>query len=95
MGLITLTFRLLPAAATGRRLYWTDKYPHAWSLPVGMCFTLSGLVLLAMAEVLAAYCSLRRWWVPARPFSPGIVPRGAHEASGGRHGLAQSIFSRR
>ena len=29
--------------------YWTDKYPMPWSLPIGMCFTLSGLVLLALA----------------------------------------------
>ena len=29
--------------------YYTDKYPMPWSLPIGMCFTLCGLVLLALA----------------------------------------------
>ncbi len=34
------------------------------------------------------------WWVPARPFSPGIVPRSAHWPPGGRqYGLARSIFT--
>ncbi len=49
IGLITpdVPARLI-ATATGRH-YWTDKHPMPWSLPVGMCFTLSGLVLLAMA----------------------------------------------
>lgn len=78
IGLITLTFQLASSLLQPVVGYWTDKYPMPWSLPVGMCFTLSGLVLLAMAGSLAAYCSLRRWWAPARPFSPGIVPRGAH-----------------
>ncbi len=45
IGMITLTAAsslLQPIVG-----YWTDKYPMPWSLPIGMCFTLSGLVLLA------------------------------------------------
>ncbi len=49
IGLITLTFQLASSLLQPVVGYWTDKYPMPWSLPVGMCFTLSGLVLLAMA----------------------------------------------
>ncbi|SUH10557.1 fosmidomycin resistance protein [Salmonella enterica subsp. enterica] len=50
-----------------------------WSLPVGMCFTLSGLVLLAMAGSFGgriARCGTGGYRLVR--FSPGIVPRGAH-----------------
>lgn len=29
--------------------YWIDKYSMLWSLLIGMCFILSGLVLFALA----------------------------------------------
>ncbi len=79
IGLITLTFQLASSLLQPVVGYWTDKYPMPWSLPVGMCFTLSGLVLLAMAGsfggvLLAAALRLYR----LVRFSPGIVPRGAH-----------------
>ena len=49
IGMITLTFQLASSLLQPIVGYWTDKYPMPWSLPIGMCFTLSGLVLLAMA----------------------------------------------
>lgn len=49
IGMITLTFQLASSLLQPVVGYWTDKYPMPWSLPIGMCFTLSGLVLLAMA----------------------------------------------
>ncbi|MDU5714391.1 MAG: MFS transporter [Citrobacter freundii] len=80
IGMITLTFQL------------TDKYPMPWSLPIGMCFTLSGLVLLAMAGsfhmVLLAAALVGTGSSVFHPESSRV----ARMASGGRHGLAQSIF---
>ena len=62
IGMITLTFQLASSLLQPVVGYWTDKYPMPWSLPIGMCFTLSGLVLLAMAGsfhmVLLAACLL-------------------------------------
>ena len=49
IGMITLTFQLASSLLQPVVGYWTDKYPMPWSLPIGMCFTLSGLVLLALA----------------------------------------------
>ncbi|EJV1122230.1 MFS transporter, partial [Salmonella enterica] len=43
IGLITLTFQLASSLLQPVVGYWTDKYPMPWSLPIGMCFTLSGL----------------------------------------------------
>ena len=70
IGMITLTFQLASSLLQPVVGYWTDKYPMPWSLPIGMCFTLSGLVLLALAgsfaTVLLLFCSPRRWSVPVR-----------------------------
>lgn len=64
IGMITLTFQLASSLLQPVVGYWTDKYPMPWSLPIGMCFTLSGLVLLALAAVSAQFCWQRRWSVP-------------------------------
>ena len=49
IGLITLTFQLTSSLFQPVVGFYTDKYPMPWSLPVGMCFTLTGLVILALA----------------------------------------------
>ena len=49
IGMITLTFQLSSSLLQPIVGYWTDKHPMPWSLPIGMCFTLSGLVLLALS----------------------------------------------
>ncbi|HCS2975892.1 TPA: fosmidomycin MFS transporter, partial [Shigella flexneri] len=54
IGMITLTFQLASSLLQPVVGYWTDKYPMPWSLPIGMCFTLSGLVLLALAGSVGA-----------------------------------------
>lgn len=89
IGLITLTFQLASSLLQPVVGYWTDKYPMPWSLPVGMCFTLSGLVLLAMAGsfggVLLAAALVGTGSSVFHPESSRV----ARMASGGRHGLAQ------
>ena len=92
IGMITLTFQLASSLLQPVVGYWTDKYPMPWSLPIGMCFTLSGLVLLALAGSFGAVLLAAAL---VGTGSSGFHPessRVARMASGGRHGLAQSIF---
>ncbi|MGB3255415.1 MFS transporter, partial [Buttiauxella gaviniae] len=49
IGMITLTFQVTSSLLQPVVGYYTDKYPMPWSLPIGMCFTLCGLVILALA----------------------------------------------
>ncbi|WAH53805.1 MFS transporter [Pseudescherichia vulneris] len=92
IGLITLTFQLASSVFQPVVGYYTDKYPMPWSLPIGMCFTLCGLVLLALAGsfhmVLLAAALVGTGSSVFHPESSRV----ARMASGGRHGLAQSIF---
>ena len=92
VGLITLTYQLtasLLQPAVGR---FTDKHPLPFSLPVGMAFSLSGLLLLATAPtyhlLLVAAALLG---IGSSVFHPESS-RMARLASGGQFGLAQSIF---
>jgi FSR family fosmidomycin resistance protein-like MFS transporter len=92
VGLITLTYQVSSSLLQPLVGYYTDKYPMPWSLPVGMCFTLSGLVMLAMAgsfpQVLIAAALVGTGSSVFHPESSRV----ARMASGGRHGLAQSLF---
>ena len=92
IGMITLTFQLTSSLFQPVIGYITDKRSMPWSLPVGMCFTLSGLVLLALASsfggVLLAAALVGTGSSVFHPESSRV----ARMASGGRHGLAQSIF---
>lgn len=92
IGMITLTFQLSSSLLQPVVGYWTDKHPMPWSLPIGMCFTLCGLVLLALAgsfgSVLIAAALVGTGSSVFHPESSRV----ARMASGGRHGLAQSIF---
>ncbi|AJZ90536.1 MFS transporter [Cedecea neteri] len=92
IGMITLTFQLSSSLLQPLVGYYTDKYPMPWSLPVGMCFTLCGLVLLALAgsfpAVLVAAALVGTGSSVFHPESSRV----ARMASGGRHGLAQSLF---
>ncbi|MCW3477028.1 MFS transporter [Limobrevibacterium gyesilva] len=92
VGLITLTFQLTASLLQPAVGLMTDRKPMPFSLAVGMGFTLVGLLLLAVA---ATY--------PALLFAAGMVGIGssvfhpessrvARAASGGRYGLAQSLF---
>jgi len=92
IGLITLTFQMASSLLQPIVGAYTDKHPMPWSLPIGMCFTLSGLVLLALAGsfgmVLLAAALVGTGSSVFHPESSRV----ARMASGGRHGLAQSLF---
>lgn len=92
IGMITLTFQLASSLLQPVVGYWTDKYPMPWSLPIGMCFTLSGLVLLALAGSFGAVLLAATLVGTGSSVFHPESSRVARMASGGRHGLAQSIF---
>ena len=92
IGLITLTSQLTASLLQPVVGLYTDSRPTPFSLPVGMGFTLIGLVLLSVAPtfpiILVAVALVG---IGSSVFHPESS-RVARMASGGRHGLAQSIF---
>jgi MFS transporter, FSR family, fosmidomycin resistance protein len=92
IGLISFTYQLVACLLQPFVGLYTDKRPKPYSLAVGMGVTLTGLVLLASAEsfallLLAAACV----GMGSSVFHPESS-RVARLASGGQHGLAQSLF---
>jgi FSR family fosmidomycin resistance protein-like MFS transporter len=71
---------------------YTDKHPKPYSLAIGMGFTLTGLLLLASApSFVAILAAVAMVGVGSAVFHPESS-RIARLASGGQHGLAQSLF---
>jgi FSR family fosmidomycin resistance protein-like MFS transporter len=92
VGLITLTFQLTASLLQPVVGMVTDRRPMPYSLPVGMCSTLSGLLLLAFAPSYAILLvAVALIGVGSSVFHPESS-RVARLASGGRFGLAQSVF---
>lgn len=92
VGLITMTFQLTASMLQPLVGYVTDRRPMPWSLPVGMASTFAGLLTLSMAHdfpaVLVAAALVGMGSAIFHPESSRV----ARMASGGQHGLAQSIF---
>ncbi|WP_342620164.1 MFS transporter [Rhodoferax sp. GW822-FHT02A01] len=92
VGLITLTYQLTASLLQPLVGVFTDRHPQRYSLPFGMTSTLIGLMLLAFAPsfsfVLLAAAFVG---VGSSVFHPESS-RIARLASGGQHGLAQSVF---
>jgi FSR family fosmidomycin resistance protein-like MFS transporter len=92
VGLITLTYQITASLLQPLVGIYTDKRPQPYSLPVGMGFTLSGLLLMSVAPsfgVLLVAAALVG--CGSSVFHPESS-RVARMASGGRYGLAQSLF---
>ncbi|MCG3462294.1 MFS transporter [Xenorhabdus bovienii] len=92
VGMITLVYQVTASLLQPLIGLYTDKHPQPYSLPIGMGFTLSGLLLLAYAEsfpiILLAAALVGTGSSVFHPESSRV----ARMASGGRHGLAQSLF---
>jgi FSR family fosmidomycin resistance protein-like MFS transporter len=92
IGLITLTFQMTASLLQPFVGMVTDRHALPYSLPVGMCFTLSGLLLLSVAPSYAILLvSVALIGCGSSVFHPESS-RVARMASGGRYGLAQSLF---
>jgi FSR family fosmidomycin resistance protein-like MFS transporter len=92
IGLIATTFQFASSIFQPIVGWYTDKHPQPYSLPVGMTSTLAGILLLSQA-----------WNFPLILVSVALIGFGsavfhpessriAYIASGGRFGLAQSLF---
>ena len=92
IGIITLTFQLTASLLQPFVGVFTDKKPRPFSLAVGMGFTLVGLIAMAYASsfylILLAVGLIGLGSSVFHPESSRV----AHLASGGKKGLAQSIF---
>ncbi|SMD16743.1 MFS transporter, FSR family, fosmidomycin resistance protein [Rhizobium sp. RU36D] len=92
IGLLGLVFQVTASLLQPLVGIYTDKRPLPYSLAVGMACTLTGLLLLAYAH---SY-----WMLLVGAGTIGLgssifhpeSSRVARLASGGRHGLAQSLF---
>ncbi|MDC9592275.1 MFS transporter, partial [Xenorhabdus sp. IM139775] len=92
VGLITLTYQVTASLLQPLIGLYTDKHPQPYSLPIGMGFTLSGLLLLAYAESFSVILMAAALVGTGSSVFHPESSRVARMASGGRHGLAQSLF---
>jgi FSR family fosmidomycin resistance protein-like MFS transporter len=92
VGLITLTYQTTASLLQPMVGYYTDKTPRPYSLPVGMGSTLIGLVLLALAHSFSALLVAAALVGTGSSVFHPESSRVARMASGGQHGLAQSLF---
>jgi len=92
VGLITLTYQITASLLQPLVGFYTDKKPMPYSLPVGMGLTLLGLLFLSIAgsfpTLLMAAALVGTGSSVFHPESSRV----ARMASGGQHGLAQSLF---
>lgn len=92
IGLITLIFQLTASLLQPAVGLYTDKHPKPFLLPLGMLFTLLGLVLLSVVGsfplLLLASAMIG---LGSSTFHPE-ASRVARMASGGRYGFAQGLF---
>ena len=92
IGLLTFTFQVTASLLQPAIGMYTDKHPLPYSLVAGMASTMVGLIVLGLANsywllLVGAACI----GLGSAVFHPESS-RVARLASGGRHGLAQSLF---
>ena len=92
IGLITLTFQMAASLLQPFVGLYTDRKPQPYSLAIGMGFSLAGLVLLSQASSFEMLIlSVALVGIGSSIFHPE-ASRMASMASGGRRGMAQSVF---
>src|SRR5262249_41014347 len=92
IGLITLTSQMTASLLQPVVGWYTDRRPMPYSLAAGMGFTLAGLLMIATPPTFAILlASVAFFGVGSSGFHPESS-RVARMASGGQHGLAQSVF---
>ncbi len=92
IGLITLTYQLTASVLQPAVGFYTDRYPKPHSLSLGMGCTLIGLLVLAAAPNYGTLLLAAALVGTGSSIFHPESSRVARMASGGRHGLAQSIF---
>ncbi len=92
IGAITLTYQICASVLQPIVGVYTDKHPKPHSLSIGMGFTLIGLLTLSLAPNYASVLAAAAFVGAGSSIFHPESSRIARLASGGRHGLAQSIF---
>lgn len=92
VGLITLTYQVTASLLQPLVGMVTDRRPMPYSLPIGMGFTLCGLLLLATAPTYSMLLLAAGLVGTGSSVFHPESSRVARLASGGQHGLAQSLF---
>jgi FSR family fosmidomycin resistance protein-like MFS transporter len=92
IGLITLTYQVTASLLQPLVGLYTDHRPKNYALPVGMAFTLSGLLLLSVAPTFPILLLAAALVGTGSSVFHPESSRVARLASGGQHGLAQSLF---
>jgi FSR family fosmidomycin resistance protein-like MFS transporter len=92
IGLIALTLQLTASLLQPAIGMYTDRRPTPYSLVAGMAFSLVGLLVLSAAATLGTILvAAGLVGIGSSVFHPE-ASRIARMASGGQHGLAQSVF---
>jgi FSR family fosmidomycin resistance protein-like MFS transporter len=92
IGLITLVYQMSASVFQPIMGLYFDKRPSAWSLPIGMSSTLVGMFSMAFAHSLGwVLVSVSLIGFGSSIFHPE-ASRLTSLASGGKRGLAQSLF---
>ncbi len=92
IGIITFTYQIVASILQPFVGMYTDKNSKPYSLIIGMCFTMVGLFLVSIATNFTfLLMSVSLIGIGSSIFHPESS-RVAHLASGGKKGLAQSIF---
>jgi FSR family fosmidomycin resistance protein-like MFS transporter len=92
IGLLTLTFQLTASLLQPVVGHFTDRKPLPFSLPVGMGFSLAGLLLLSVAGSYGLLLGAAALVGLGSSIFHPESSRVARLASGGRFGFAQSVF---
>src|SRR5262249_28649136 len=92
VGLITLTMQVTSSFLQPAVGLVADHRPQPYSLAIGMGVTLLGLLLLANAGSYLLLLGAATMVGAGSAVVPPEASRVARLASGGRHGLAQSLF---
>ena len=92
VGIITLVLQLTSSIIQPFVGLYADKHHGWWQLPVSMVFTLIGIFMLSYADsFLVILLSVSLFGLGSSIFHPQ-GSQVAQQASGGRNGLAQSVF---
>ncbi|HWA79481.1 MAG TPA: MFS transporter [Acetobacteraceae bacterium] len=92
LGVLTLAFQVTGSLLQPFVGRFTDRRPQPYSLPVGMSFTMAGILILAMVNSYSLLLlGAALIGIGSSIFHPESS-RLARIASGGRFGLAQSVF---
>ena len=92
IGLLSLTYQLTASLLQPLVGLYTDHHPLPFSLPIGLCSTFVGLLLLSTASSFhAVVFAAALAGIGSSVFHPESS-RVARMASGGKYGFAQSLF---